>query len=86
VLLAWRRLGGEDPAAMLGRVRPVLQAGFGMDAFYARWVVRPAKGLARAVVGTDRDVVDFYVFGTGRVARLLGGALRRVQSGKSRRT
>jgi NADH-quinone oxidoreductase subunit L len=81
VLLAWRRLGGEDPAAMLGRARPVLQAGLGMDAFYDRWVVRPVKGLGRLVVGTDRDVVDFYVLGSGRAARFLGGALRRVQSG-----
>jgi NADH-quinone oxidoreductase subunit L len=81
VLLAWRRLGGEDPAAMLGRVRPVLQAGLGMDAFYARWVVRPVKGLARAVVGGDRNVVDFYVFGSGQAARALGGLLRRVQAG-----
>ncbi|GAB3416460.1 NADH-quinone oxidoreductase subunit 5 family protein [Flindersiella endophytica] len=81
VVLAWRRLGGEDPVAMLGRARPALQAGLGMDAFYARWVVRPVKGLARLVVGTDRDVVDFYVSGSGKVAGLLGTLLRRVQSG-----
>jgi NADH-quinone oxidoreductase subunit L len=81
VLLAWRRSGGTDPAALLGRFRPALAAGLGVDAFYARYVVRPVRALARLVVLSDRDVVDFYVLGAGRTARLLGGLLRRVQTG-----
>ena len=44
-------------------------------------IVRPVWALARTVVATDRDVVDFYVLGSGRTARWLGGALRRLQSG-----
>lgn len=90
VLAVWRRLGGpeevaQDPAAVLGRVwsplPSALQGGLGMDWLYDRWVSRPVRGLADAVVGTDREVVDFYVLGAGRTARALGGLLRRVQTG-----
>lgn len=81
VLLVWRQSGGADPAAPLGRSRPALAAGFGLDAFYSRFVVRPVRALGGLVVLSDRDVVDFYVLGAGRSARLLGSLLRRAQTG-----
>ncbi|GAA5008199.1 NADH-quinone oxidoreductase subunit L [Actinopolymorpha pittospori] len=81
VIGAWRRLDRGDPAVLLGRARPVLEHGFRVDDLIAAYVVRPVWGLARAVVAGDRDVVDFYVQGSGRAARLLGGALRLLQNG-----
>ena len=81
VIGAWRRLDRGDPAVLLGRARPVLERGFRVDDLIAAYVVRPVWGLARAVVAGDRDVVDFYVQGSGRATRLLGGALRLLQNG-----
>ena len=81
VVLAWVLLGRRDPAVLLGRARPVLAQGFRFDALVTAVIVRPVWALARTVVATDRDVVDFYVLGSGRTARWLGGALRRLQSG-----
>ena len=52
-----------------------------MDELISAYVVRPVWGLARAVVAGDRDVVDFYVGGSGRAARWVGGGLRLLQTG-----
>ena len=77
----WLRLGRRDPAVLLGRTRPLLQQGFRVDDVVAAYVVRPVYAVARTVVAGDRDVVDFYVQGSGRAARWFGGALRLVQTG-----
>jgi NADH-quinone oxidoreductase subunit L len=76
---AWRLVG--DPALRLGRLRPVLAAGFGVDALYSRIVVRPTLAAARAVRWGDDNVVDTYVQGSGVAARLLGIGLRLTQNG-----
>ncbi|WP_020578355.1 NADH-quinone oxidoreductase subunit L [Actinopolymorpha alba] len=81
VVWTWRRHDARDPAVLLGRARPFLQQGFRIDDLIAAYVVRPVWVLARAVVAGDRDVVDFYVHGSGRAAHWLGGTLRRVQTG-----
>ncbi len=81
VVVLWRRLGRRDPAIVLGGARPLLEQGFGVDALVAAYVVRPVYALARAVVASDRDVVDFYVQGSGRAARWVGGLLRLLQTG-----
>jgi NADH-quinone oxidoreductase subunit L len=81
VVLAWLLLGRRDPAVLLGPLRPLLALGFRFDSLVRAAVVRPVWALARTTVATDRDVVDFYVLGSGRTARLLGGALRRLQAG-----
>jgi NADH-quinone oxidoreductase subunit L len=76
---AWRTAG--DPALLLGRLRPVLATGFGMDALYHRLFVGPVLATARAVRWGDDNVVDTYVQGSGVAARLLGAGLRRTQNG-----
>ena len=76
---AWRAVG--DPALRLGRLRPVLAAGFGVDALYSRIFVRPTLAAARAVRWGDDNVVDTYVQGSGVAARLLGAGLRLTQNG-----
>ncbi|MFD2082942.1 NADH-quinone oxidoreductase subunit L [Actinopolymorpha cephalotaxi] len=81
VTWAWRHVEREDPARMLGRSRPLLANGFRMDELIDAYVVRPVWGLARLVVAGDRDVVDFYVRGSGRAARWVGGGLRLLQTG-----
>lgn len=83
VIGEWHRLDKRDPAATLGRLRPVFERAFGIDAFYDRWLVRPVYALARTVVAGDRDVVDFYVQGSGRAARGLAGLLRLIQTGNA---
>ncbi len=83
VIGEWHRIDKRDPARILGRVEPVFANAFGVDAFYERWVVRPVYALARTVVAGDRDVVDFYVLGSGRAARALAGLLRLVQTGNA---
>ena len=77
----WRRDPAADPARALGRARPVLQSGFGVDSFYDRLAVRPVHALARVVRRADHDVVDAYVRGASVGARLLGGGLRITQTG-----
>ncbi|MEQ7125411.1 NADH-quinone oxidoreductase subunit L [Actinopolymorpha sp. B11F2] len=81
VTAAWRSRGRRDPADLFGPARPLLQQGFRIDAVVARIVVRPVYALARIVVAGDRDVVDFYVQGSGRAARAVGGLLRLAQTG-----
>jgi NADH-quinone oxidoreductase subunit L len=78
----WRRDPAADPAdALLGRARPWVERGYGIDDVYDRTLVRPAYAVARAVVFTDDNVVDSYVYGSGLTARFLGGALRLLQNG-----
>ncbi len=76
---AWRRVG--DPAAALGRLRPVFAQAFYVDELYARAVVRPVLSLASLVVDADGRVIDGAVRGTGLGARRLGGLLRRSENG-----
>lgn len=78
----WRRTTAGTPIPnVLNSLRPVLASGFGVEAFYVRTIVAPARGAARMVVACDRDVVDGYVSGSGTGARALGALLRRVQAG-----
>ncbi|MBM7791153.1 NADH-quinone oxidoreductase subunit 5 family protein [Tenggerimyces flavus] len=83
VIGEWHRIDKRDPSRTLGRFEPILANAFGVDAFYERWVVRPVYGLARTVVAGDRDVVDFYVLGSGRAARAIAGLLRMIQTGNA---
>ena len=81
VVLAWRRSPAEDPVGAIGRVRPVLASGFGVDRFYDRALVRPVRSAAAAVVRTDDSVVVGGVTGTGRSAGRLADLVRRTQAG-----
>ncbi|MGY1437388.1 NADH-quinone oxidoreductase subunit 5 family protein [Streptomyces reniochalinae] len=71
-----------DPGVLLlGPLHRHAAAGFHLDALYEAVAVRPLAGAARLVRFVDREVVEAYVNGAGRGARLLGAAVRRVQTG-----
>jgi NADH-quinone oxidoreductase subunit L len=55
--------------------------GFHLDAVYAALFVRPTQAAARLVRFLDRTVVDTYVRGAATAPRLLGAAVRRIQTG-----
>jgi NADH-quinone oxidoreductase subunit L len=78
---AWRRTPAHEPAAVLGRARPLFATAFHTDDLYERTVATVIMRLARAVVGVDDEVVGRAVTGTGRGARTLGSMLRLTQNG-----
>lgn len=71
-----------DPGrALLGPLHRHAAAGFHLDAVYDRLFVRPVRAAASLVRFLDREVVDSYVRGAGTGPRLLGGLVRRAQTG-----
>ncbi|MEU6311326.1 NADH-quinone oxidoreductase subunit L [Streptomyces sp. NPDC047014] len=71
-----------DPGrALLGPLHRHAADGFHLDAVYDRLFVRPVRAAARLVTFLDREVVDTYVRGAGTGTRLLGGLVRRAQTG-----
>ncbi|MFI1356860.1 NADH-quinone oxidoreductase subunit L [Streptomyces sp. NPDC020898] len=74
-----------DPAdpgrLLLGPLHRHAAVGFHLDALYTALFVRPVQAGATLVRFLDREVVDTYVRGAGAVPRLLGGAVRRAQTG-----
>lgn len=71
-----------DPGRLLlGPLHRHAAAGFHLDAVYDTLFVRPVQAAASLVRFLDREVVDTYVQGAAAVPRLLGAAVRRVQTG-----
>lgn len=71
-----------DPGrALLGPLHRHAAEGFHLDTVYDRLFVRPVRAAARLVGFLDREVVDTYVRGAGTGTRLLGGLVRRAQTG-----
>lgn len=71
-----------DPGrALLGPLHRHAADGFHLDAVYDRVFVRPVRAAAALVRFLDREVVDSYVRGAGLGPRLLGGLVRRAQTG-----
>ncbi|MET9851837.1 NADH-quinone oxidoreductase subunit L [Streptomyces sp. NPDC006450] len=71
-----------DPGrALLGPLHRHAAVGFHLDAVYDRLFVRPVRAAAALVRFLDREVVDSYVRGAGLGPRLLGGLVRRAQTG-----
>ncbi|MFF7151150.1 NADH-quinone oxidoreductase subunit L [Streptomyces jietaisiensis] len=74
-----------DPAdpgrLLLGPLHRHAAAGFHLDAVYTVLFVRPVQAGARLVRFLDRAVVETYVQAAGAAPRLLGGAVRRAQTG-----
>ncbi|WP_330298044.1 NADH-quinone oxidoreductase subunit 5 family protein [Streptomyces sp. NBC_00503] len=71
-----------DPGkALLGPLHRHAANGFHLDAVYDRLFVRPVRAAASLVRFLDREVVDSYVRGAGIGPRLLGGLVRRAQTG-----
>jgi NADH-quinone oxidoreductase subunit L len=71
----WRAVPGVDPANALGRVRPVFESGFHLDAVQNLLVVRPVRALATALKIVDERVVDATVEGTGVATTSFGTLL-----------
>lgn len=71
-----------DPGrALLGPLHRHAAVGFHLDAVYDRLFVRPVRAAAALVRFLDREVVDSYVHGAGLGPRMLGGLVRRAQTG-----
>ncbi|MFD3545740.1 NADH-quinone oxidoreductase subunit L [Streptomyces sp. NPDC058655] len=71
-----------DPGrALLGPLHRHAADGFHLDAVYDRLFVRPVRAAASLVRFLDREVVDTYVRGAGTGPRMLGGLVRRTQTG-----
>ncbi|MFB7209902.1 NADH-quinone oxidoreductase subunit L [Streptomyces sp. NPDC056255] len=74
-----------DPAdpgrLLLGPLHSPAAVGFHLDALYTALFVRPVQAAASLVRFLDREVVDTYVRGSAAVARGLGAAVRRAQTG-----
>ena len=81
--LRWRPAPDADPVAGLGRLRPALESGFGVDAVYERVLIRPLRVLAKAVVLADNELVSGAVQGSGGVTVRAAFGLRRLQSGNA---
>lgn len=78
---ASRGIGSRDAAARLPVVVGLAaERGLWMDRVHHHVVVRPVLWLARGVVWLDREVLDFYVRGTGRGAVLLGDVGERTHA------
>jgi len=71
----WWAAPGVDPAMALGRARPLLAAGFRLDAVQSALVVKPVRALAWLVAAADERVVDAAVEGAGNTTTRLGGLL-----------
>ncbi|MET8176582.1 NADH-quinone oxidoreductase subunit 5 family protein [Streptomyces clavifer] len=72
----------SDPGRLLlGPLHRHAVTGFHLDALYSTLFVRPVQAAARLVRFLDREVVDTYVRGSGSLARGLGAAVRRAQTG-----
>ena len=75
VYWAWRHRPAEDPAQLLGPLRPVFANAFYLDTVQHTLVVRPVNALARIVRRLDESGVDGAVEATGRGTLGLGGLL-----------
>ena len=71
----WRRAPAADPAAALGRLRPVFAGAFYLDDVQDALVVRPVRALARRAAQGRRAGGGRAVEGTGTGATRLGGLL-----------
>ncbi|GAA0795142.1 NADH-quinone oxidoreductase subunit 5 family protein [Spirilliplanes yamanashiensis] len=76
----WRAAPAADPAAALGRLRPLFAGAFRIDDAQDLLVVRPAHALARFARRADERVVDGAVEATGAGATRLGVLLGRAHA------
>jgi NADH-quinone oxidoreductase subunit L len=78
VIWVWRRRPAEDPARVLGLLRPLFANAFYLDDVQHALVVRPVRALARVVRRVDESLVDGAVEATGRGTVSLGGVMARL--------
>ena len=77
----WSRRPAADPIDVLGRAATPLRRAFWVDEVYEAAVIRPVSLASRVALGVDRRGIDATAVGTGRAAVLLGGGMRRLQTG-----
>jgi NADH-quinone oxidoreductase subunit L len=79
--LLWSRSAGGDPAASLGRLRPLLERGLDYDTVVTSSVVRLATLGSRTAAASEADVVSPYVRGADSTLQLAGRGLRWAHGG-----
>jgi NADH-quinone oxidoreductase subunit L len=79
--LLWSRSAGGDPAASLGRLRPLLERGLDYDTVVTGSVVRLATLGSRTAAASEADVVSPYVRGADSTLQLAGRGLRWAHGG-----
>ena len=81
----WSRVQHTDPAASLGRLRPVLTREAGWDALVDGTVVRPTWWLARTTRLNEAEVVEAYVAGTDSSSQWAARLVRWTHNGNAQR-
>jgi NADH-quinone oxidoreductase subunit L len=81
----WLRLEMGDPAATLGRWRPMLVGEFGYDRLLNAVVDRPTDLAVRTVAAAEDAVVDTYVEGAEAGTRWTGRFIRFAHDGNAQR-
>jgi NADH-quinone oxidoreductase subunit L len=76
-----RRSDGPQMERYLGPLETLFANRFYIDQLYAALVVKPLEVVALIAAAFDRHVVDGIVDGIGRLPGVLGGGVRRLQSG-----
>ena len=76
-----RRSDAPQMERFLGPLQTVFAGKFYFDQLYAALVVRPLEALAMLAALFDRYVIDGLVNGVALIPVLLGGVVRRLQSG-----
>ena len=83
VALLFRRSPASDPVDALGKLGAPLRRAFWVDELYDVAFVRPTRRVASALLTVDRGGIDATAVGSGRLAVLAGGGLRRLQNGNA---
>jgi NADH-quinone oxidoreductase subunit L len=87
-LVGWsaaRRAPDGDAAGALGRLRPTIAAGFGVDTIYRWFAVAPFRVAVRLVLRIDDGVVARTVHGSGRMTVSFGETVQEMQRGNAQR-
>jgi NADH-quinone oxidoreductase subunit L len=81
----WWRLHQTDPAAALGRLRPVLAREAAYDALVTRVVTRPTQWLARTTRLSESDIVDAYADAADTGSQWASRLVRWTHNGNAQR-
>jgi NADH-quinone oxidoreductase subunit L len=76
-----RRSDGPQMERFLGPLGTLFANRFYLDQVYAALVVKPLEVVALVAAAFDRYVIDGLVDGIGRLPGVVGGGVRRLQSG-----
>jgi NADH-quinone oxidoreductase subunit L len=76
-----RRSDGPQMERFLGPLGTLFANRFYLDQVYAALIVKPLEIVALVAAAFDRSVIDGLVDGIGRLPGVVGGGVRRLQSG-----